>query len=49
MITLHELAPPTGPLAGGALFLDRELGQFRAFHEIDDLLDLFKVQNGLLG
>jgi D-glycero-D-manno-heptose 1,7-bisphosphate phosphatase len=24
MITLHELAPPTGPLAGGALFLDRD-------------------------
>ena len=24
MITLHELPPPTGPLAGGALFLDRD-------------------------
>lgn len=24
MITLHELGPPTGPLAGGALFLDRD-------------------------
>ena len=24
MITLHDLPPPTGPLAGGALFLDRD-------------------------
>lgn len=24
MITLYELPPPTGPLAGGALFLDRD-------------------------
>jgi D-glycero-D-manno-heptose 1,7-bisphosphate phosphatase len=24
MITLHALPPPTGPLAGGALFLDRD-------------------------
>jgi hypothetical protein len=24
-----------------ALFFDRELGQFRALHEVDDLFDLF--------
>ena len=31
-----------------ALFLELELGEFGAFHEFDDLFDLFEVQRSAL-
>jgi hypothetical protein len=37
-----HLAPPDLQLE--TLLLDREFGELRAFHQVDDLLDLFKVQ-----
>jgi hypothetical protein len=41
-------------LAGGpaadfefkALVLDREFGEFGTLHQVDDLFDLFEIQNG---
>lgn len=31
-----------------AFFFDRELIEFSAFHQFDDLLDLFNIQSGCL-
>ena len=39
---------PPANLQLKALFLNREFGELRALHEVNDLLDLLKVQIGAL-